>query len=96
MPSRKSAATNTRNLFDNAHGAGKGDKSRVTNTAAYVENFPASMGNGPRAFRKTYGVQKPKPIGFVAEVQQCYADPSARVLPDGFGQWAKSPSFIIH
>jgi len=39
MPSKKSPATNNRNLFGNAHGAGKGDKSRTTNVRAYADNY---------------------------------------------------------
>lgn len=94
MPSRKSAAGNTRNLFANAHGInGKGDKDRTSNTRAYTENFPESM--GPRsgkavAFRRVYGQPKARPIAATKTTDECLR------LPGSFEDWTRSPSFMIH
>jgi hypothetical protein len=41
MPSKKSAARNTRNLFDTSHGAGKGSKPRPVQQPAYRDNYDA-------------------------------------------------------
>ena len=71
MPSRKSAAANNRHLFGNAHGAnGKGSKTRVSNPAAYVANFPEGMGREPvrGKYRRVYGtaaVQRPRTASIV-------------------------------
>jgi len=94
MPSRKSAAGNTRNLFANAHGInGKGDKDRTSNTRAYVKNFPESMGPGSGkaiAFRRVYGQAKAQPIAARKTTEECLR------VPGSFEDWSRSASFIIH
>jgi hypothetical protein len=84
MPSKKSQARNTRTLFN--HGPGKGDKSRVTDVAAYRDNFDViDWGNSARRVLDGLNAHRPGAANNRCAGVDASKPGADQTVVDGFG-----------